>query len=158
MPYRIERLSFIPRCLKRVATHIGRRGIILLFFGFLYMTVGRGWMVAPPQESRNYAGLLYIADFHAWGLVQLGVGILMCGGAIWKKTEAAAFGLSAALSSFFGLAALSLYLPGGLQPSPSAPRLVITYFFYSIFILIVSGWPEKETVIVIPEQKDSDAS
>lgn len=153
MPYRLERYRWVPKWVKSLGARVGRRGIILLFFGFLFATVGKGWISSPPADAANYAALLSVAPFCTWGLFQIGVGILMGVAAVCKRMDPYAFGLSAAVSSFFGLCILFLYLPGGATPNGAGPRLIVTYFLYSVFILIVSGWPERTTIVLVDREK-----
>lgn len=152
MPYRLMKYRWLPSWVRRTAVHIGRRGIILFFFGFLYVSAGIGWIIYPPM-SPNFDPIFRIADPKFWGVAQMVVGLIMILGGLWKKVEHAAFGVSAFLPCLFGLGILTLYLPGGDSPDAAAPRALITYLLYSVFILIVSGWPEERQP---PKEKTKD--
>lgn len=155
MPYRILRCRWVPKWVKRSVAHVGRRGIILAFFGLLFLTSGRGWAESPPTEPENYAALLQMASFSFWGYLQMFVGVIMVTGAVLKRAEPWAFGTSAAVSALLAIGVLMSYWIG--DPAPTAFRALVIYVFYTFFILIVSGWPETIQVIVVEKQEqDSD--
>lgn len=158
MPYRLSKYRWIPPPIRQLGFHVGRRGMMLLFFGFLFCALGYGWMTREPLDVRNYAIMTELAPLSTWGAIQLSVGLFMCLASVWKRIESWAFALSAAFYTFIGAATAILFWPGQPDPGATALRAISIYLFYSIFILIVSGWPESTTVVVVQQQdKDRDA-
>lgn len=124
-----------------IGLSIGRRGIFLLFFSFLWISTGYRWTEEPPI-SDNYLVLYKALSADAWGHVFIVTGLLMGVGAFWKKFDDVSFAVSAWLAAFLGAMILLGYLPGVPGPAETGFTVALTYFFYTIFVLVISGWPE----------------
>lgn len=135
-------MHIVPRPLRKAMIYIGRRGLFLLFFAFLWITVGYRWTFRPPPEV-YYHLLFSVAPAAFWGNFIIGIGVVMALGAFWKRADPMSFAVSAGLAAFIGTAiAVTL-------PDKTGWTLVATEYFYTIFVLVISGWPEA------PVTKDS---
>lgn len=128
--------------LKTFGRRVGRRGVFLLFFGFIHINTGIAWYNEAIPNKRNYTVLLRLLDYQSWGITFMVVGIVMLFASLIKSLEDIAFGLSAFISAILAVAISATYFPGVVGPGEGAPRAIVTYVLYTAFILIVSGWPE----------------
>lgn len=132
-------MRILPGPLRRMINHVGRRGLFLLFFAFLWITTGYRWTLTPPS-SRYYHLLFTIASPAAWGNFIMLIGLVMAAGAVWKKLDPLSFAVSAGLAAFIG-AVIALTLPDS-----TGWTVVATEYFYTFFVLVISGWPEAPIV------------
>lgn len=141
--------------LRKLWHRTGRRGTFLLFFSFLWISTGWRWTEEPPP-SENYATLYKVMPPEAWGWVFVGTGIVMGLGSHWKQIEYISFSVSAYLGALLGTMILLGYWPGNPGPADTGLTISLTYFLYTTFILIISGWPEAP--VKPRESKDKDGS
>lgn len=128
-------IRIVPRPLRKFGNHVGRRGLFLLFFAFLWMTTGYRWTFLPPS-GRYYHLLFTIAPAVAWGNFIMAVAFIMALGAFFKRADPLSFAVSAGLAAFIGTAiAITL-------PDKTGWTIVATEYFYTFFVLVISGWPE----------------
>lgn len=144
------------RGIKRALHHVGRRGVVLLFFGLLWVSSGQSYLKAPPIEAANFTVVFQLMSptILGWGMTMVGNAMLLA--AFWKSLEDVAFALSAAVAAFLGLGTLAGYIPGVAGPSPSAPRIIAIYATYCLLVLVVSGWPEPPSSL--PPRQDKDGN
>lgn len=135
-------MKVVPRPLRKSVNHIGRRGLFLLFFAFVWVVSGYRWTFRPPPEA-YYKFLFSIEPSAVWGYSIVIVGLIAALGAFWKALDPLSFALLAGLTAFIGTAvAITL-------PDKTGWTLVATDYFYTFFVLVISGWPEA------PVTKDS---
>lgn len=127
--------------LRKLWHHIGRRGTFLLFFSFLWASTGYRWTQEPPMTD-NFITLYKIMPPVFWGWVFIATGIAMGIGAHWKKIDEWSFAISAFVSAFMGFMVALGYVPGVDGPAETGFTVALTYFFYTTFVLVISGWPE----------------
>lgn len=121
--------------------HTGRRGTFLLFWSFLWISTGYRWIEEPPV-SDNYISLFRTLPSEAWGWIFMATGLIMGLGAHFKKLDYISFAVSAYISAFVGTMVLLGYLPGIPGPADTGFTVALTYFLYTIFVLVIAGWPE----------------
>lgn len=131
----------VPSPLRRAGRHIGRRGIFLLFFSFLWMSTGFRWFVKPPPAD-NYTLMFRMMPPHHWGILFIVMATGMLLGALIKRLDPISYALSTWVASFLcvitTLGAFSL----PLASAATAGSVAFTYLLYAVLVYAVSGWPE----------------
>lgn len=128
--------------IRKLINLIGHRGVFLLFFAFLWINTGLRWIEANPNFRHNYYVLLKSAPHEVWGWCFVLTGIVMALGAFWKQLDEWSFAISAFVAGFLALSILIEYLPGVPGPAANGGSAMLTYFFYTGFVLVISSWPE----------------
>lgn len=119
-----------------------------MFFAFFWISTGLTWQDRPPVDSQTYFIVFSLLHPKIWGLLFILMGVVMGLGAIWKRIEDLAYGITAVAASILGVLVALTYVPGVPGPGLTGPRVIFVYFLYALLVLIVSGWSEN-TVIVI---------
>lgn len=134
---------------------IGRRGVFLLFWAFLWVNQGLRWTKSPLPPDLYYV-LLRAAPQTFWGACFILTGIIMGLGGIWKRLEDLSFFVSAYLAGFLAAALLVEYLPGVPGPGPTGLTALITYILYIAFIYVISGWQETPVAVIVKQEESQD--
>lgn len=131
----IALMKIMPRPLRRAVAHVGRRGLFLLAWAFLWINSGVRWSVKPPITE--YYDLMYrILPPPTWGYVFMLTGLVMAAGAFWKRLDPISFAFSAWIVSGLAVAVI------GTGPSAAGWTVVGTYISYTVIVLVASSLPE----------------
>lgn len=144
----------------RLAKHVGRRGIALLFFALLDAAIAIGMFTVnsyPPAVraavNTSYAGQTAVMPLTAWAWTWAVVGGV-CALQAFIKHDRWAFFLAAALK---GAWATGFIVGFFFYDIPRAWLSTIVYLSFSAFVLTMSGWEEnhRAVVLLVPEEEDA---
>lgn len=133
--------KLVPSPIRKLGFHIGRRGMFLLFWAFLWLSSGYRWFLETIPVN-NYRLMIRMAPASQWGILFMVMAVVMALGAMWKLLDPLAFAVSAWLSSFLCAVAVigAFSLPG--DSAFTAGSIAFTYFLYALLVYVTSGWPE----------------
>ncbi len=156
MPDRDVRREGWKRFLPRSARQVGRRGAILMVFGFLWIVVGAGVFGSEGLGE----GLLHeIVPSEIRGTLWVVTGLIAIGHAFRPPGMSDAVGFAALYITpairvlSYGLAWVGSWFPGMGQGYPQAWRFLAVYAAMLAAVVITSGWPEP-TQAPRPERDD----
>lgn len=147
--------KLIPLWAHKLGMHIGRRGMFLLFWAFLWLSTGYRWFIGAVPVT-NYRLMVKLASVHQWGSTFMALAAVMVVGALWKKTDPLAFALAAWLSSFLCVVTVigAFTLPGDSRITVGT--IAFTYFLYALMVYVTSGWPEAASKKKIKRDMNGD--
>ena len=128
------------RAVRRFRRQLGRRGIILSCFGFIWTLIGYGQLVTPQPDQRGLKVLLAVMPLNVWGWcwIVAGVTALLCAWAPPGRDTAGFVSLVLIvmpwMATYLAAWLLGAY-PRGWVAAAIWAALVVT-------ILVVAGWPE----------------
>lgn len=147
---RMDLLSHI----HRLRLHIGRRGAIIGFMGTIALIIGLGSIGQPPPEQGliNAQFLVQLLPLQFWYGVWTVVGMICLTATFWKKMEVAAVGSFSFVCGVFSLGYFAAEIFGE-GPVSRAWAPGILYGGFSVVMLVVAGWPEKQLIVELEESR-----
>lgn len=128
--------------MKPHGVHLGRRGRVLLFFGFLDLIYGAS-LIFPDREVSRTALFMYLGELMpigAYGIVWMAVGVVC----LWQsflRRDSVGFATAISIKVAWGLLCVGGWLFGGVERGYASATI---WLGLAWFVWIISGWPEPE--------------
>lgn len=128
------------RQLRRLGRQLGRRGAILLSFGFIWVASGYGRIVQPQPDQRGLKLLLDLAPLTVWGWLWVAAGLIavvsawLPEGADWPGFLALPLVLLPWMLSYVATWLLGDYERGWVA--------ALVWGAAAVPVLVVAGWRE----------------
>jgi len=129
------------RPLRRAQKHLGRRGAILLSYGFVWSLIGYGQITSPVPDRRGLKVLLDVMPLHVWGWCWIIAGLVAAVSAFLPQgRDAPGFVALVLIVLPWMLGYLLSWWPLGLYPRGWIAAAL--YGALTLPVVVVAGWRE----------------